>query len=87
MNDDTHRLEVRQPRAGELIRLSPNPGQHMLVTLALDDNDGTYYLVDDKIAESLRKKHPDKIRLYMLRLACNSDGEFFLWPAPADDVQ
>jgi hypothetical protein len=82
---ETKGLEVRKPRAGECWQVHPNQHYRKLVTLALDDN-GDYYLVAPHLAEELRKKRPDGVRLYMLCLACNSDGENFLWPQLAENI-
>jgi hypothetical protein len=79
-------IEVRLPRDGEYVQINPDPASRRLVTLALDD-DGVYYLLAPNVAAQARKERPDRARLYMLCAAQNSDGENFLWPVAATDIQ
>jgi hypothetical protein len=71
--------EVRVPRAGEWIRVNPNPASRDEVTLTRDEQ-GQYYMVVPELVPDLMKLAPERIQRAMIFMAQNREGETFLWP-------
>ena len=72
------KVEVRQPRAGEWIRVKRD--EHKEVMLARDPKDGTLYLIADNLVEMAKRDFPEKLEPSMLFIVMNKDHECFLWP-------
>ena len=75
----TEKMECRTPRAGEWIRVHPDPEYRNEVALVHSDT-GVYCLVPPYLVSALDERRAGLVERSMLFLACNSDDEFFLWP-------
>jgi len=75
-------LPVRWPLPGEWIKVNPDLDQQTEASLILGD-DGEYILIDPSIAKEMKKrKHFKPLQDSVIFMACNGEGEFFLWPIP-----
>jgi hypothetical protein len=74
----TDKMTCRAPRAGEWVRVNPDPEYRRELPLLY--RDGDYYLVADHMVPELDKVRPGAIQHHMVFLACNRDNEGFLWP-------
>jgi len=72
-------LKCRTPRAGEWVRVNPDPAYREEVTLARD-KEGEYYLIVPELAVKVLKLIPEPVERSMLFLAANQEGKAFLWP-------
>ena len=77
----TKKIECRTPRAGEWIRVNPDPKYRSEVALVRSDTDDrAYCLVSPEIVSALEERRPGIIEYSVLFLTCNRDNEHFLWP-------
>jgi hypothetical protein len=74
------KMKCRTPRAGEWLRVHPDPEYRSKVALVRSDTSDDYCLVVPELAAQLDKRRPGLIEHSMLFLACNNDDDVFLWP-------
>jgi hypothetical protein len=75
---DLTNIECRTPRAGEWIRVNPDPDYQKEAVIIRDA--GEYYLIAPNMVTKMRELAHERVQDSMLFLAANAKGEGFLWP-------
>jgi hypothetical protein len=77
-------VRVRKPRRQEWIRVHPDEDYRIRVaTIEYKENDESsteIYLLTAEVAEYLNETSPEEITYATLYLACNRQGDIFIWP-------
>jgi hypothetical protein len=70
--------QCRIPRAGEWVRVNPNPEYSSEVVVVM--HQGDYWLLTPEVVEKIEKTRNIKMERSRIFVAQNREGENFLWP-------
>ena len=70
--------QCRIPRAGEWVRVNPNPEYNSEVVVVM--HEGDYWLIEPDVVQKIEQTRNIKMERSRIFVAQNREGENFLWP-------